>query len=220
MTAQKILLNLLQAYDLNTLEYKNWILINEQLPAINASIQNLKIYENGVSLRLDIAILLENKNVIWESFTGIGKDELSATQNAFHTFSMNSLPVIFSAFWQIEENEQIGREEWKINGDLWEVYVGNFGCKGDFNIPTSLFSTLEEAIKNKDLTKNLYWFRVYYANINEKENMVEALINNKSWKDLENKIQNLNWEKSDAFYSLQNFIILQKKKIPNSNIAE
>lgn len=211
MTAQEILFNLLQAYDLKALEYKDWILVNEQLPALHASIQNLKIHENGISLRLDIRILLENKNVIGESFTGIGKDELSATQNAFHNFSMNSLPVLLSAFWQIEENEQIGIEEWEINGKLWKAFIGNFGCKGDFNIPISLFPTLEEGIKNEELTENLYWFRFYYANLNKKDNMTEALINNEPLKTLEKKIENLDWEKSDKFYSLRNFIILQKK---------
>ncbi len=211
MTAQEILANMLHTHELHVLEYKDWLLINEQLPALSASTQNFREYENGASIRLDISVLLDKNKVIWESFAGMGKDELSATQNAFQNFSTNSFHVLLSAFWEVEQNEEIGIEEWEIQGKLWNVYIGNFGCKGDFNIPEELFSIVEEQIKEEKLEENTYWFRLYYANINVEDRMIETLKNNEEWTALGDKIKQVQWPKSDTFYSLRNFIILRRK---------
>ncbi|MDR2121843.1 MAG: DUF6348 family protein [Flavobacteriaceae bacterium] len=211
MTTLEILANILRAHELNILEYKDWILVDEQLPAISASTREYKEYEKGASIRLDITLLLGNKKVIRESFEGIGKDEISATQNAFQNFAANSLYVLLSAFWQVKNEEQTGVEEWDIQGNLWNVYIGNFGCKGDFNIPHDLFKTIEEQIQKEDLKEDIYWLQFYYANINGKEKIIETLKNNENWPELLNKIKNVDWDDSDKFYSLRNFIILKRK---------
>ncbi|WP_128331170.1 DUF6348 family protein [Apibacter sp. HY039] len=216
MTAQEILGNILKAHDLNTLEYKGWLLVDEQLPAMSAATQNLKEYENGASIRLDITLLLGDKKVIYESFAGVGKDELSATQDAFQNFAANSLHVFLSAFWQVDEHEHIGIEEWEIDGEMWKVYIGNFGCKGDYNIPQDLFSTIEEQIKNDTLTEDLNWYRIYYANISKDEKMIESLKNNEDWPLLGNKLKDIHWTASDKFYSLRNFILIKKMDVKDS----
>ncbi|MDR1876620.1 MAG: DUF6348 family protein [Flavobacteriaceae bacterium] len=213
MTALEILANILQAHELNMVEYNDWILVDERLPAISASTQDCRKYENGAGIRLDIIVLLDENRVIRESFPGIGKDELSATQNAFQNFYANSLPVFLSAFWQVENEEQVGVEEWEIQGNVWNAYIGNFGCKGDFNIPENLFSTIENQIQNEKLEENIYWFQLYYANINKEEKMIEVLKNNEEWPALTDKIKTICWNDSDKFYSLRNFLILKRKHV-------
>ena len=212
MTAQEILAKLLQAHDLNVVEYKDWLLVEEQLPALSASTQNFKEFDNGTStIRLDITVLLGDKKVIWESFAGIGKDELSATQNAFQSFVTNSLHVFLSAFWKIDDVEQVGIEEWEIQGKLWKAYIGNFGCKGEYDIPEDLFSTIEEQIKNEDLEGDIHWFRIYYANTLSGDNLIETLKDNEEWPELGDKLKLISWKPSDKFYSLRNFIMLKRK---------
>ncbi len=211
MTAQEILAKMLHAHELHVLEYKNWLLVDEKLPALSASTQNFREYENGASIRLDVSVLLDKSKVIWESFAGVGKDELSAMQNAFQNFSANSFHVFLSAFWQVAEEEEVGIEEWEIQGELWNAYIGNFGCKGDFNIPENLFSLIEEQIKEEKLEEDLYWFRLFYAHISPEEQMIETLKNNEEWPALGDKIKQVQWPSSDKFYSLRNFIILKRK---------
>ena len=211
MSPQEILAKMLYAQDLTCIEYKDWLLVDEQLPAMRADTFDYKEYENGVSIRLDITLLLQNKKAISESFLGIGKDKYSAIQNAFQNFVANSFHVFLAAFWQINNDEQIGIEEWNINGDLWNVYIGNFGCKGDFNIPENLFKTIEEQIQEENLEEDIYWLRIYYANINDKEIMIETLKNNEVWPEMEKKLRYVSWAPSDKFYSLRNFIILKRK---------
>lgn len=211
MSPQEILANMLLAHDLPGIEYKDWLLVDEQLPAMRAETFDFKEYENGASIRLDITLLLASKKTISESYLGIGKNKISAIQNAFQNFVTNSFHVFLSAFWQITNDDQIGIEEWEIKGNKWKVYIGNFGCKGDFNIPENLFKIIEEQIQEEDLEEDLYWLRIYYANVNSREIMIETLKNNEVWPEMENKLKTVAWDSSDKFYSLRNFIILKRK---------
>lgn len=211
MSPQEILANMLLAHDLPSIEYKDWLLVDEQLPAMRAETFDFKEYENGAGIRLDITLLLASKKTISESYLGIGKNKISAIQNAFQNFVTNSFHVLLSAFWQITNDDQIGIEEWEIKGNKWKVYIGNFGCKGDFNIPENLFKIIEEQIQEENLEEDLYWLRIYYANVNSREIMIETLKNNEVWPEMENKLKTVAWESSDKFYSLRNFIILKRK---------
>ncbi|MXP05829.1 MULTISPECIES: DUF6348 family protein [unclassified Apibacter] len=211
MSPQEILANMLLAHDLPSIEYKDWLLVDEQLPAMRAETFDFKEYENGAGIRLDITLLLANKKTISESYLGIGKNKISAIQNAFQNFVANSFHVFLSAFWQITNDDQIGIEEWEIKGNKWKVYIGNFGCKGDFNIPENLFKIIEEQIQEENLEEDLYWLRIYYANVNSREIMIETLKNNEVWPEMENKLKTVAWDNSDKFYSLRNFIILKRK---------
>lgn len=211
MSPQEILANMLLAHDLPSIEYKDWLLVDEQLPAMRAETFDFKEYENGASIRLDITLLLASKKTISESYLGIGKNKISAIQNAFQNFVANSFHVFLSAFWQITNDDQIGIEEWEIKGNKWKVYIGNFGCKGDFNIPENLFKIIEEQIQEENLEEDLYWLRIYYANVNSREIMIETLKNNEVWPEMENKLKTVVWDNSDKFYSLRNFIILKRK---------
>lgn len=211
MSPQEILANMLLAHDLPSIEYKDWLLVDEQLPAMRAETFDFKEYENGAGIRLDITLLLASKKTITESYLGIGKNKISAIQNAFQNFVTNSFHVFLSAFWQITNDDQIGIEEWEIKGNKWKVYIGNFGCKGDFNIPENLFKIIEEQIQEENLEEDLYWLRIYYANVNSREIMIETLKNNEVWPEMENKLKTVAWDNSDKFYSLRNFIILKRK---------
>lgn len=211
MSPQEILANMLLAHDLPSIEYKDWLLVDEQLPAMRAETFDFKEYENGASIRLDITLLLASKKTISESYLGIGKNKISAIQNAFQNFVANSFHVFLSAFWQITNDDQIGIENWEIKGIQWKVYIGNFGCKGDFNIPENLFKIIEEQIQEENLEEDLYWLRIYYANVNSREIMIETLKNNEVWPEMENKLKTVAWDSSDKFYSLRNFIILKRK---------
>lgn len=211
MSPQEILANMFLAHDLPSIEYKDWLLVDEQLPAMRAETFDFKEYENGASIRLDITLLLASKKTISESYLGIGKNKISALQNAFQNFVTNSFHVFLSAFWQITNDDQIGIEEWEIKGNKWKVYIGNFGCKGDFNIPENLFKIIEEQIQEENLEEDLYWLRIYYANVNSREIMIETLKNNEVWPEMENKLKTITWDSSDKFYSLRNFIILKRK---------
>lgn len=211
MSPQEILANMLLAHDLPSIEYKDWLLVDEQLPAMRAETFDFKEYENGAGIRLDITLLLASKKTITESYLGIGKNKISAIQNAFQNFVTNSFHVFLSAFWQITNDDQIGIEEWEIKGKKWKVYIGNFGCKGDFNIPENLFKIIEEQIQEENLEEDLYWLRIYYANVNNRDIMIETLKNNEAWPEMENKLKTITWDSSDKFYSLRNFIILKRK---------
>lgn len=211
MSPQEILANMLLAHDLPSIEYKDWLLVDEQLPAMRAETFDFKEYEYGAGIRLDITLLLASKKTITESYLGIGKNKISAIQNAFQNFVANSFHVLLSAFWQITNDDQIGIEEWEIKGKKWKVYIGNFGCKGDFNIPENLFKIIEEQIQEENLEEDLYWLRIYYANVNNRDIMIETLKNNEAWPEMENKLKTITWNSSDKFYSLRNFIILKRK---------
>ena len=210
MTAQEILARLLQAHDLKITEYNDWLLPDGEMPAICALTQGYREQNGKASIRLDIGIALDKDKMIWESFAGLGMDELTATQNAFENFVKNSFHVMLSALWDITDGEQVGVEEWEIGGQTWKATIGNFGCKGKFDVPQELFATIEDMVSNLDFNGEIHWLRVFYANVGKDETIIECLLDNEVWEDGRRELQTVNWLKSDSFYSIRNFIIFQK----------
>lgn len=212
MTAQEILYRLLSANDLHLKEYNGWIVVDEQMPGICALTQDYIQEGEKASIRLNIGVAVEPERIIWESFLGHGNDEVSATQNAFEQFVKNSFYVFLAAFWEVENLEYVGVEEWEINDEKWKVIIGNFVCKGEFDTPQELFDTIEDVASNLQLTKNYHWIRTFYANVNQEEKIVESQLDNQVWEDGKRELQTVNWKESEDFYSLRNFILLQKRR--------
>ena len=211
---QKFLENLLRAHGLDSAAYEDWVVVDGELPGIRASIQDPRLQDGRVLLRLDIEVSFGADDVIVESFAGVGEDREAAVANALRNFCVNALHVFLAAFWGHVEADQVQVESWQINGADWRAVIGNFGCQiaGDdaVDIPGNAFATIEACIKDLPLTGERHWVRSFYCNVGRDETGTEVLLDNEVWEDAQTAVAGLDWPQSDGYYSARNFLILQR----------
>lgn len=200
---------LLKAHDLDISTEGDWLVPNNSLPAIRCIWS--EDTENGTG-RLDVHVLIGDGVMIEECFAGVGEGQ-TGFLDGLQNFAVNSFHVLLAAFWDKNDPEQVMTEQWEVGGDNYTAYVGNFGTRATEGIhpgvPEETFNIIEKAIQTAQIEDELCWIRTFFCNIGE-ERTYEALINNEVWSNGENALKSIEWPKSDAYYSVRNFLILRK----------
>lgn len=213
VSLQAALEELLQAHGLNTNRYADWVLVDNAMPAIGASIVRERKTENGFIVQLDVEVAIGEDQVIVESFGGMGVDKEEATANAFKNFVTNDFHVLLAAFWDDAHDHQVEIDQWEIHGLRWRVIIGPYGIRsaGGLDEPEDLVVLVDSLIRQEPLDEDLYWIRTFYSNMNAEQTIAEALLNNEVWETAQEAISKLPWPPSDTFYSVRHFLIMQRK---------
>ncbi|MBI4853200.1 MAG: hypothetical protein HY819_15520 [Acidobacteria bacterium] len=194
-------------------EYNGWLLVNNGLPAWRAFVVEINQHTDTTVAQLDFHILVDKqKEFIIESFAGFGDTYEQAVNSGLGLFLYNTFHVINGAF--INSNDkQVTKEIWEIDGVDWDVILGNYSvrAKEPIVIPEELFNVVEKSIREKELTSNVHWLRVFYGGQVDAGFMAEALFDNDPWFKLQELIPSLDWQKSKHYYSVRNFLILRRR---------
>lgn len=214
---QHVLEEILTDHGLQVSTYKDWVFeTGKPFPGVRANTVVISSGVNGFVVQMNVEVLVENQVLIHECLVGMGGTEEKATQDAIGNFCINSLHVLLAALWGRVDEEQVVVEEWKIGNSDWDVIIGNYGVRtldrSAVDVPEELFPTIAGLIQRVSLTKDLYWVRSFYCNLNENEATVEVLLNNQEWADAQQAISNVAWLRSNSYYSVRNFLILRRKK--------
>ena len=200
---------LLKSHHVDISNEGDWFVPNQSLPAIRCYWHESPENESG---RLDIQVLVKDGLVLDECFAGVGKGQegfLDGLQN----FAVNSFHVLLAAFWDKNDPEQVMTEQWEVGGSIYTAYIGNFGTRASDGIhpgvPEETFSHIENAIKSTDLKEQTHWVRTFFCNIGD-EQIYEALVDNDNWVEGESALKKINWPKSEKYFSVRNFIVLQR----------
>jgi hypothetical protein len=200
------LCELLSRHGLDCAMEQEWVAPNGQLPAIRAQWHSRK--NTG---RLDVQVLLGKDRVIMECFVGIGTGQ-SGFADALSNFMRNSLHVLLSSLWGIEDDQQVLRENWEIGGRQFTAYIGNFGRRAsggiDVEVPKGLFETIENRIRRECLSGDVHWFRFFFCNL-AGQHTYEALKDNEPWETGLEGLKGIAWPETDGYYSVRNFIVLR-----------
>ena len=206
----KFLKKILSAHDIEYEENGDWLCPNSTLPAIRAT-WFPKASKNSGVLQIDVCI--EKDLIVNECFAGIGTDDIGL-KDAMQNFSVNSLHVLLSAFWDKHDAQQVDIETWTINDDEFKVYIGPYGNRAANaehpGIPDDAFEKIESQIKSSGLDHKYNWFRTYFCNIDDNKKVYEALYNNETWDQGEKALKSISWPQSDHFFSTRNFIVVIK----------
>ncbi|MBF02233.1 MAG: hypothetical protein CMP76_02940 [Flavobacterium sp.] len=167
-------------------------------------------FPNGVNSKLDIIINFQDGRKVIESFGDIGTTKEEAVKNNLKNFVINDFHVITSALNDSFDDE-VTTEEWNINDKIYQAYIGNFGRKGNLEIPENTFNKIEEIVKKQDFNEKYHWIRFYYGKINQEPAIIEFLVDNKKNHQAEEIISKLDWQDTNEYASVRNFIILKKK---------
>lgn len=170
-------------------------------------------YQGG---QLDVHCQLGSEQVITESFVGHGKDEVAAIKNAFENFAISSLHVLLQAFMGLPDPEQVLEEIWDIQGNRYQVFIGNFANKviqGEhpgLPDPQDLFDIMEAAIKAADLNQSVHALRFYMGHVDDNNRTFEALLDNQLWPEGMDMMAQIPWFSCPHFYSTRLFMVLKK----------
>ena len=196
---------LFESHGVNYQIENEWIVPYGKLPAVRATWFPRE--SNGV---LDVEVLLEDNRIICESFAGIGSDE-RGLNNSLQNFCINSFHVLLSAFWQKTDPDQVAIEDWELNGQRFQAYIGNFGTRASDGvspeIPSDLFDAIERSIRQERLDGKCHWFRHFFGDVNGQQTF-ESLYDNEPWAPGVQSMRSLRWVKSSGYYTVRHFLLL------------
>lgn len=211
-TLQERLKALLRDQGLITCSYDDVVLVDGQLvPAIRVSARQSEDPKSR-SVQLDVELLFE-EDVLCESFVGLGSTESEAIGDALHNFAIGVLPVLRATLWERMPDYRVSSEQWTLNGEPWKVTMGGFIIRAvnpkAVRIPGDINETIKNHIAAKAMTGEIHWLRLFYGQMHQAEPVVEVLLDNSPWVEVQDALRSLSWPRSLDYYSLRRFLILQ-----------
>jgi hypothetical protein len=209
------LLEIFGQFDLKFEKMEDFYFSENRFPGITGQVFEMERYDDWVVIQVDIHILFPNQTII-ESFVGQATSVEEAMAEALEQFQVNVLHVLIGAFWEDAKKVEngIGFEQWEINGHRWQAVVGNYGYRGTADIDDvvldDFFDTIKDTVHAMPLEDDIYAIRSVYTNVGDEREVVEALLNNEEFPELEEAILNLPWKKMEEYYSVRNLILLMK----------
>ncbi len=209
------LLEIFGQFDLKFEKMEDFYFSENRFPGITGQVFEMERYDDWVVIQVDIHILFPNQTII-ESFVGQATSVEEAMAEALEQFQVNVLHVLIGAFWEDAKKVEngIGFEQWEINGHRWQAVVGNYGYRGTADIDDvvldDFFDTIKDTVHTMPLEDDIYAIRSVYTNVGDEREVVEALLNNEEFPELEEAILNLPWKKMEEYYSVRNLILLMK----------
>ncbi len=202
---------LFEAHGIIAKSQGNWLAFNEAGVKVNGEIFERPVQKHGLTIQLDIRVQIGDRTLI-ESFAGVGKEKEEAVQDALQNFITNSLHVITAAFFD-PHDKQVTRETWIISGQERTVIIGDVGTRGkvpsEKSLHTAWFKHLEKLIKNANLSEDIHWIRMYYAQMKNQQLACEVRLDNMTWEQIQEEMAAYDWPKSQDFFSLRLFMIIQ-----------
>lgn len=175
---------------------------------------------NGINSRLDVTVLTGKGEEILESFGDLGATVEDAVRNNFWNFSAGSLHPLLAALGSsdLHAHDQVTIEEWKINGKIWEAYIGNlipkvYANQNSMTPPPEFFDLFVNGIQAQQLSKHLHWFRGYYFQLDNEIAGREFLMDNTELTEAGMIFNAIPVIPGIKFYSCRNFIVLKNKTI-------
>ena len=160
---------------------------------------------------LQVEVFHHNQTLIIECFAGIGYGN-DAIHDAMQNFCLNSFHVFGVAFWDLQHDNQVQIDQWKIAENNYTVYIGQMGTRLiDLPelpvLPDGWFEILKNEILKQINFENMAWFRVFIGN-NQERLTIEILKNNEVWEEAQDMMKDLAWVQCKGYYSIRCFILL------------
>ena len=213
----EFLVSLLEEHDMEVGQTEEYFFVEGLFPGIVAQAFEMEDFGESVVIQVDITLLFPNDSFV-ESFVAQAATAEDAIVIAFEQFESTVLHTFIMAFWTKGKKVEngVGTDVWEINGHKWEAVISNYGYRGfeDFDsiIPEidTMYDAIKGAIEAYPLSKDIYAVRSVYTNGTNDQQITEGLINNEEFPELQKAVSELQWRRSEEFYSVRNLILLMK----------
>jgi hypothetical protein len=207
----ELLEELFKTHGLESEIYENWVIPNGSDYAMKGYWYPKATENTG---QLTIEIFVNSETIMVESFSGQGGSNQERLKQAFSSFVYHDFLVLLKAIWGRDSHE-IKVEVWEIAEEKFDVYIGEYGVVNydktkELNLPNSYLERMKELIINDTLVDKFHWFTFFYANLNGLDNYAEILKDNQKLIDNANRFKKLNWQRSNSYYAVRQFVILKK----------
>jgi hypothetical protein len=166
-----------------------WLMTDGDYPAIRATWRAGDETRPG---RLDLDVAIDEERHIEESFAGYGKGD-QACADALSTFAEQALHPLLAACWYVTDDRRLQIETWEIGPRAWDVFHGTVGLRGDIAVPQEARAALAAAIRNRALTPELHWVRVFYSRGADGSIDAEASFDNEPWNEGSAALTSVDW---------------------------
>jgi hypothetical protein len=175
-------------------------------------------FPNAVSVELSVRFFLPDQRRLAEWYAGIGRDRAEAERNAWYNFASNTLHVLLAVLFRPgQPDNQVEFEKWVVGGRVRDVVIGPGTIRGE--IPPEpagsigFFGAFEKAVKAQPLPAGIHWARLFYARQSSGEPLCEVLLDSEPWKDVQAEMAAYPWPRSDKFYTVRVFVILNDEPV-------
>lgn len=186
---------------------------------------SINIYDMSNSstaiLQLDISIQIGLGKKIIDSCLGLGKNNDNAIEDGCNKFISNTLPVLLVAFFDKNCNEyDVSCIEWETDGQKLSMIMSPITTRGNSPEPLLLnwLDKFQKMLKQQDYAVGIHWSRLFYAQSERELMTYEILLDNKTWKEIDEIVHYSAYPKAVDFYSMRIFTII-KRGIDVSRVA-
>ncbi|MFC5742845.1 DUF6348 family protein [Dyella tabacisoli] len=201
---QNFLIRLFERHDVELQPDEDWLITDDDFPAIRASWHEGKAGEPG---RLDIDVALSEERCIEESFAGSGEGE-AACQDALNRFVQSDFYVLLAACWYVTDDRKMRLASWDIGVRSWDVFIGPASVQGADIAAPEMAGVLADAMKNESLTAEAHWVRIFYRRGDDGAVDVETLLDNAPWPAGDRAMLSLTWPVAEQAYRVRAFVVL------------
>jgi hypothetical protein len=177
---------------------------------LSAAIVSEQTFSTHASVQLDVRFEIGPGRTIIESCAGIGESIPDAVENAKRSFVANAFHVLVAAFARASKG-QVNEERWESGGHTFRAILGNMTGRGEAPqtaAPTRWIEDVEAMVRAAKLTPRTHWLRVYCARSAGDDHVTEVLLDNEPWPELAARVAAFAWPKTDGFYSVRIFVVL------------
>lgn len=208
------LAEMLRAHGFDCAEQDGYIVPEFHIPVrLFAEAYPRRHADNVIVSRFDVGVQFADGRELYECFGDIGQDLDEAFNRNLHSFSHGSLHPMLAAFNRLHDEDICQQETWQIGTHCYRAYLGDFISKNlneNCTIPRELPDVLTEIICRQNLQSDHHFVRFYYAHDQCQTLNTEFMIDNVNLETAEDELAALPWQAQDDFYSLRQFILLQK----------
>lgn len=202
---QNHLLHLFERHDVLLERDEDWLVTDEDYPAIRATWHEPSAAGAG---RLDIDIVLGEERRLEESFAGLGQGEM-ACRNALAVFEQAALPALLAACWYVTDERALGLEKWDIGLHAWDVFIGRPAQRGaNVELPKGLNQAVADALRQAMPSPQLHWLRWFARCTTSADVELEVLLDNSPWSAGQQALAALAWPTAENDYSAHGLLLL------------
>jgi len=163
--------------------------------------------------QLTIELFINSEMIMVESFSGQGESNKERLKQSFSSFVHHDFSVFLEAVWRKESG--IKSELWEVGEEKYRAYIGhqgiiNYDKTKELTTPSSYLARMKALIVDEPLNREFHWFTFFYANLNGLDNYAEILKDNQKVISSADKLRKLNWQRSNSYYAVRQFVILKK----------
>lgn len=217
--ANSLLATLLQHHGIQTAVEQNYLVTD--LPALVAC-QATAYYEASektIHSTMHLVFCTDQGDTIEELCADLGTNADDAMQRNIFNFANYALHPLLAALGSTNPHvlEQVTKEEWTINNQRWDVYIGNLAPKMSTDgpdgtlPPMEFFSSIEHEIRSMSLNKPMHWVSSFYSQVSGELGAKEFWLDNETPSNIDNIFTDIPIIPDVTLYTCRNFIVLRSR---------